>query len=155
MSSCPTRSGAEERPDRRLRDRRLLARAQRDRGRSLHRRVVLSLSDEQVAETKRKLVIPAGTYAGQESRHRHHLAAGVAFTTTAMDDDDRLSADQDLTGSSKARWPRRAVVERRRRGADVQHQHGKIHPGAVRYYTEAGIELTDAQHVRGCALPGC
>jgi TRAP-type uncharacterized transport system substrate-binding protein len=30
--------------------------------------VVLSLSDEQIAETKRtKLVIPAGTYAGQDS----------------------------------------------------------------------------------------
>lgn len=49
---------------------------------------VLSMSDEQIAETKRtKLTIPAGTYAGQEADIATTSLPVVAFTTTKMDDD--------------------------------------------------------------------
>jgi hypothetical protein len=84
--------------------------------------VVLSLSDEQIAETKRsKLVIPAGTYAGQDCRHHHHLAAGGGLHHHRDERRCRLSADQDLLGKQGCDGRRRALVEGRRRGADVQH----------------------------------
>jgi len=49
---------------------------------------VLSLSDEQIAQTKRtKLVIPAGTYAGQDADITTTSLPVVAYTSTEMDDD--------------------------------------------------------------------
>jgi len=49
---------------------------------------VLSLSDEQIAQTKRtKLVIPAGTYAGQDADITTTSLLVVAYTSTEMDDD--------------------------------------------------------------------
>jgi len=48
---------------------------------------VLSLSDEQIAQTKRtKLVIPAGTYAGQDADITTTSLPVVAYTSTEMDD---------------------------------------------------------------------
>ncbi len=107
--------------------------------------VVLSLSDEQITETKRaKLVIPAGTYSGQEADITTTSLPVAAFTTTAMDDD----AAYTLT---KTFWEGKAAM-----GADAAWWNGvdkglmanitgKLHPGAIRYYTEAGFELTADQ----------
>ena len=69
---------------------------------------VLSLTDEQVAETKRaKLVIPAGTYAGQDSGHRHDLAAGGRLhDDRQMSDDAAYALTKDLLGIRRARWAR-------------------------------------------------
>ena len=48
---------------------------------------VLSLSEDQVAETKRtRLVIPAGTYAGQDADIVTTSLPVVAYTTTKMDE---------------------------------------------------------------------
>ena len=49
---------------------------------------ILSLNDEQIVGTKRaKLVIAAGTYAGQDTDIVTTSLPVVAFATTAMDDD--------------------------------------------------------------------
>jgi len=106
---------------------------------------VLSLTDEQIAATKRtRLVIPAGTYAGQESDITTTSLPVVAFTTTQMDDETAYQL-------TKTFWEEKA-----RMGADapwwdgvssdlLANISGKIHPGAVRYYEEAGIALDPSQ----------
>lgn len=106
---------------------------------------VLSLDDEQIAQTKRtRLVIPAGTYAGQEAPITTTSLPVVAYTTTAMDEE----AAYQLT---KTFWEQKAAMGEGAAwwngvGAGLMENiTGKIHPGAVRYYKEAGIALTDAQ----------
>jgi TRAP transporter TAXI family solute receptor len=106
---------------------------------------ILSLSDEQIAATKRaRLVIPAGTYAGQDSDIVTTSLPVAAFTTTKMDDDTayeltRTFWEQKTKMSEGAAWWN---------GVDTDLMANittTIHPGAQRYYAEAGIELTDAQ----------
>jgi len=106
---------------------------------------ILSLSDDQVAETKRsRLVIPAGTYAGQGEDIVTTSLPVVAYATTAMDDDTAYQL-------TKIFWEEKAKM-----GADspwwdgvgqdlMANITGKIHPGAVRYYEEAGMSLSDEQ----------
>lgn len=106
---------------------------------------VLSLSDEQVAETKRtRLVIPAGTYAGQDGDIVTTSLPVVAYTTTKMDDETAYQL-------TKTYWEQKGDMTEAAKwwgGVDaglMENVTGKIHPGAVRYYEEAGIALTDAQ----------
>lgn len=106
---------------------------------------VISLSDEQIAASKRaKLVIPAGTYAGQTEDIVTTSLPVAAFTTTKMDDDTAYALTRTFWESKEGM------------GADAAWWNGvdqalmanitsQIHPGAQRYYAEAGIELTDAQ----------
>ncbi|MET1411919.1 TAXI family TRAP transporter solute-binding subunit [Roseibium sp. HPY-6] len=106
---------------------------------------VISLSDDQIAETKRtRLVIPGGTYAGQTEDIVTTSLPVVAFTTTAMSDD----AAYELT---KTYWEQKAAMGDAApwwNGVDkglMSNITGKIHPGAIRYYQEAGYELTPEQ----------
>jgi TRAP transporter TAXI family solute receptor len=106
---------------------------------------VLSLSDDQIARTKRtKLVIPAGTYAGQESDIVTTSLPVVAYTTTAMDDDTAYALtktyweQKGAMGEGAAWW--NGVNE-----GLIENITGKIHPGAIRYYEEAEIALFAAQ----------
>ncbi len=106
---------------------------------------VLSLSDDQIAATKRaKLVIPAGTYAGQDEDIVTTSLPVVAFTTTAMSDDAAYALTKTFweqkgaMGAAAAWW----------NGVDeslMENITGKIHPGAAKYYKEIGWALTDAQ----------
>jgi len=106
---------------------------------------VISLTDEQVALSKRaKLVIPAGTYAGQDSDITTTSLPVAAFATTSMSDDAAYALTKtfwegkDDMGASAAWW----------NGVDqglMTNLTGKIHPGAVRYYQEAGFALTADQ----------
>ncbi|MEO0621244.1 MAG: TAXI family TRAP transporter solute-binding subunit [Pseudomonadota bacterium] len=106
---------------------------------------VLSLDDEQIAATKRtKLTIPAGTYAGQGEDIVTTSLPVVAYSTTKMDDDTAYALtktyweQKGAMGAGAAWW----------NGVDadlMENITGKIHPGAIRYYKEAGITLTDAQ----------
>jgi len=107
--------------------------------------VVLSLSDEQIAQSKRsKLVIPAGTYSGQDADIATTSLPVAAFTTTAMSDD----AAYELT---KTFWESKATMAEDApwwKGVDTElmaNINTRLHPGAIRYYTEAGVELTDEQ----------
>ncbi|GAB5470011.1 MAG: TAXI family TRAP transporter solute-binding subunit [Rhodospirillales bacterium] len=106
---------------------------------------VLSLSDAQIAATKRtKLVIPAGTYAGQEEAIVTTSLPVVAYTTTQMDE----ATAYEMT---KTYWMEKAkMAESAPWWAGVNQGlmaniTGKIHPGALKYYEEAGFPLTDAQ----------
>ncbi|WP_299472871.1 TAXI family TRAP transporter solute-binding subunit [uncultured Roseibium sp.] len=106
---------------------------------------VISLNDDQIAETKRtRLVIPGGTYAGQTEDIVTTSLPVVAFTTTAMSDD----AAYELT---KTYWEQKAAMGDAApwwNGVDkglMSNITGKIHPGAIRYYQEAGYELTPEQ----------
>ena len=106
---------------------------------------VLSLNDEQITASKRaRLVIPAGTYAGQDSDIVTTSLPVVAFTTTKMDDATAFALTKTYwegkadMGAAAAWW----------NGVDqglMANITGKIHPGALKYYTEAGFELSDAQ----------
>jgi len=106
---------------------------------------VLSLSDEQIGETKRtRLVIPAGTYAGQGEDIVTTSLPVAAFTTTKMDDDTAYAL-------TRAFWEGKAKMAEGApwwNGVDaglMANLTGKIHAGAQRYYAEAGIALSDAQ----------
>ncbi len=106
---------------------------------------VLSLNDDQVAQTKRtRLVIPAGTYAGQDQDIVTTSLPVVAYTTTKMDDETAYQL-------TKTFWENKAAMAEGAPwwgGVDtglMSNITGKIHPGAVRYYNEAGIALTEGQ----------
>ncbi len=106
---------------------------------------LLPLSEAQIELTKRdKLTIPAGTYAGQKSAVDTTSLPVVAYTTTAMKDDlayalTKTFWEQKSGMSSDAAWWK---------GVDQSLMPaitGKIHPGALRYYKEAGFKLSPAQ----------
>jgi len=106
---------------------------------------VLTLNDDQIAQSKRsKLVIPAGTYTGQESDITTTSLPVAAFTTTAMSDDAAYALTKtywegkDSMGEGAPWW----------NGVDeslMENITGKIHSGAIRFYKEAGFKLTDDQ----------
>ena len=106
---------------------------------------VLSLSDDQIAQSKRaRLVIPAGTYTGQDADIVTTSLPVVAYSTTKMDDDTAYQL-------TKTYWEGKANMGTAApwwNGVDeslMSNIQGKIHPGAIRYYKEAGMALSDAQ----------
>lgn len=106
---------------------------------------VISLTDEQIKKSKRtKLIIPAGTYAGQTEDITTTSLPVVAYTTTQMDNDTAYAL-------TKTYWEEKANMGK---GAAwwnavdkdlMANIKGKIHAGAVKYYKEAGIDLTEGQ----------
>lgn len=106
---------------------------------------ILSLSEDQVAATKAtRLVIPAGTYEGQTADIVTTTLPVIAFGTTQMDDDTAYTM-------TKTFWEQRAAMAETApwwNGVTpglVAAISGKIHPGAIRYYDEAGVPVSDAQ----------
>ena len=106
--------------------------------------VLISLSDEQIRKTKRtRLVIPGGTYAGVESDTVTTSLPVVAYTTTDMDEETAYLLTRTYwqqkkeLGSANAWW--NGVTPEL-----LANVYGKIHPGALRYYDEAGIRVPDS-----------
>ncbi|WP_417788772.1 TAXI family TRAP transporter solute-binding subunit [Terasakiella pusilla] len=106
---------------------------------------LLSLSDEQIAQTKRtKLMIPAHTYTGQDADVATTSLPVVAYTTTAMDDETAYLLtktywqQKEKMGANAAWW--NGVSQ-----DFLKNITGKIHPGAAKYYAEQGVTLSDAQ----------
>ncbi len=106
---------------------------------------VLSLSEEQIAATKRaRLVIPAGTYSGQEQDVTTTSLPVAAFTTTEMDDDTAYAL-------TKTYWDNKSEMAATAPwwdGVDpslLATIKTKLHPGALRYYQEAGFPLAEEQ----------
>ncbi len=106
---------------------------------------LLSMSPEQIAMTKRTaLVIPAGTYTGQDKPVHTTSLPVVAYTSTDMDDETAYQltrtywTQREAMAGTSAWWKgvQPAML------ANIERQ---IHPGALRYYREAGFELSDAQ----------
>ncbi|MEM7488906.1 MAG: TAXI family TRAP transporter solute-binding subunit [Pseudomonadota bacterium] len=102
---------------------------------------VLSLSDAQIAETGRtRLVIPAGTYAGQDADVVTTSLPVMAFATEAMSEDTAYALtkafweNKQSLGGSAAWWD--GVTPEM-----VGNALTEIHPGAARYYEEIGVSL--------------
>ena len=106
---------------------------------------VLSLSADQIKKTKRtKLVIPAGTYKGQVTPITTTSLPVVAYSTTRMNAATAYALTKTYWTEksdmgSKANWWNGVG-----RGL-MSNIKGKIHPGALRYYTEAGFSITSSQ----------
>jgi uncharacterized protein len=105
---------------------------------------VLSLSDEQVeASGRTRLVIPAGTYAGQTEDIVTTSLPVVAYTTTKMDDETAYQL-------AKTYWETKVEMAGTSRWWDgvstemLSNITSEIHPGARRYYEEIGAPLNDA-----------
>lgn len=105
---------------------------------------VLSLSEEQIAATKRtRLVIPAGSYAGQDEDIVTTSLPVVAYTTTRMDEDTAYLLTKTYWESKKAMganaaWWKGVAPDM------LANIRGRIHAGALKYYEEAGFPLSDA-----------
>lgn len=102
---------------------------------------VLSLTDEQIKKTKRtKLIIPAGTYAGVKKDIVTTSLPVVAHTTTSMDDATAYAL-------TKAYWSQKTDMGKSAAwwngvsGDLLATVYGKLHPGAAKYYDEAGIKF--------------
>lgn len=102
---------------------------------------LVSMTEEQVAETgATPQEIPAGTYAGIDEPVMTTSLPVAAYTTTGMDDDTAYTL-------TKTFWERReAMAEsspwwRSVSPSMLANMRGELHPGARRYYEEAGIEV--------------
>ncbi len=102
---------------------------------------VLTLSEDQITKTKRtRLIIPAGTYAGQDSEIVTTSLPVVAYTTMEMNNDTAYKL-------TKTYWEQKATMGK---GAAwwngvsdkmLENISGKIHPGALKFYAEMGSNL--------------
>ncbi|BDW87440.1 TAXI family TRAP transporter solute-binding subunit [Thalassospira tepidiphila] len=107
--------------------------------------VVLSLSEDQLAETKRdKTVIPAGTYNGQDEDITTASLSVVAFATTQMDADTAYALtktfwEQKAKMGESSSWWNGVSPEM------IANITGEMHPGALRYYDEVGFSIRDDQ----------
>jgi len=105
---------------------------------------VVSLTEEQIAETGRtRLVIPGGTYEGVDTDVVTTTLPVMAFTTTSMSDDAAYAFTKtvwenlDEMAETAPWW---SGVS-----ADILSEMSvPLHPGAARYYAEAGIEVPEA-----------
>ncbi|MEX2631353.1 MAG: TAXI family TRAP transporter solute-binding subunit [Tistlia sp.] len=102
---------------------------------------LLSMSDEQIALTGRdKLVIPAGTYDGVETDVATTTLPVAAYATAAM-------AEETAYQLTKGFWEAKAEMAETAPWWDAITPDllavlgAELHPGAARYYKEAGIEL--------------
>lgn len=107
---------------------------------------IISMSDDQVAQTKRtRLVIPAGTYPGiDEDVVTTSLPVG-AYSTAVMEDDlayqlTRTFWEQKSAMGQNNAWWNAVTVE------GLDSLGAKLHPGALRYYREAGVSVP--QHLQ-------
>jgi len=104
---------------------------------------ILSLSEEQIAATKRtRLVIPAGTYAGQDAEIITTSLPVVAYTTSQMDDATayaltRTFWQQREKMAGAAAWWSAVSLDM------LNNITTEIHPGAVKFYEEIGAPLED------------
>ena len=105
---------------------------------------VLSLSDDQVKKTKRtRLVIPVGTYAGVGGDTVTTSLPVVAYTTKSMSNETAYQltktywSQKKNMGTNHAWW--NGVS-----GELLTNVYGKLHPGALKYYSEAGISIPAA-----------
>ena len=102
---------------------------------------VISLSDDQIKASKRtRLIIPAGTYAGQMEDIVTTSLPVVAFTTSDMDDETAYML-------TKTYWENKKVLGAAAKwwdGVSLQMLENiltDIHPGAKKYYDEVGAQL--------------
>ncbi|MFW8567366.1 TAXI family TRAP transporter solute-binding subunit [Orrella sp. 11846] len=102
---------------------------------------VLSMSDDQVKQTgAARAVIPANTYNGQTEEIVTTSLPVIAYTTTEMDDGTAYTLtktfwEQRDKMAGNAPWWNGVTPEM------LMNVSGKMHPGALKYYAEKGIEV--------------
>lgn len=106
---------------------------------------VISLSEDQVKASKRtKLIIPAGTYAGQDKDIITTSLPVIAFTTSDMN-------EQTAYLLTKTYWENKKSLGEATKWWDgvsmdmLNNILTDIHPGAKKYYQEVGAKL-EAHH---------
>ena len=107
---------------------------------------VVSLSDEQIKISKRtKLIIPAGTYSGQNKDINTTSLPVVAYSITDMNDDVAYSL-------TKSYWENKGKLGEAAKWWNgvsydmLSNVSTKIHPGAIKFYKEVGAKL--AKHLK-------
>ncbi len=101
---------------------------------------LVSMSDDEVAKTKRtRLVMPAGTYAGVEEDIVTTSLPVMAYATTQMSDETaylitKTFWEKKAAMGDNAPWWKAVSPEL------LENMVGKLHPGALKYYSEAGVE---------------
>ena len=105
---------------------------------------LLSLSNEQIKLTKRtELLIPAGTYSGVDYPVTTTSLPVVAYATTDM-------AAETAYQLTKAFWQQKEKMAQSNAWwggvstAMLANVYGKLHPGALRFYQEIGVEIPAA-----------
>ena len=102
---------------------------------------VISLTDEQIKISKgTKLIIPAGTYAGQSSDITTTSLPVVTYTTTDMSNEVAYKLTKTYWDSKKmlgnaAKWWNGVSHSM------IKNISTKIHPGALKYYKEKGVKI--------------
>ncbi|MBT2785708.1 MULTISPECIES: TAXI family TRAP transporter solute-binding subunit [unclassified Halomonas] len=105
---------------------------------------LVSLTNEQVEQTgASRQTIPGGTYPGVNNDVQTTSLPVMAYTTTAMDDETAYTITktfwESLDGMAEAAaWWSSITPDM------LANMTGLLHPGAQRYYQEAGFEVSDA-----------
>ncbi|PAU76502.1 TAXI family TRAP transporter solute-binding subunit [Halomonas salipaludis] len=104
---------------------------------------LVSLSDDEIEQTgAARQTIPGGTYSGVGEDVETTSLPVIAYTTSNMDDDTAYQL-------TKTFWERReTMAEESPWWGSIEHDMvgniaGTLHPGALRYYDEADIEVPD------------
>jgi len=102
---------------------------------------ILSMSDEQIAKTKRtKLIIPAGTYSGVDSDIATTTLPVGVYTTTDMSEETAYKF-------TKAFWESKPKLEKQNiwwkaiTPDPLEMINAKLHKGALRYYREINANI--------------
>ncbi|WP_172117618.1 TAXI family TRAP transporter solute-binding subunit [Halomonas hibernica] len=105
---------------------------------------MVSLTDEQIDMTGApRQVIPGGTYPGIDEDVQTTSLPVMAYTTSQMDDETAYTL-------TKTFWERRdAMAEETAWWGGItpdqlENMAGMLHPGALRYYEEAGIDVPES-----------
>jgi TRAP transporter TAXI family solute receptor len=105
---------------------------------------LVSMTDAQIEQTgAARQVIPAGTYKGVDQAVNTTSLPVIAYTTTGMDADTAYTI-------TRAFWERREAMAATSPWWSgittdmIGNIAGKLHPGALRYYDEAGIKVPDS-----------
>lgn len=105
---------------------------------------MVSLTDEQIDMTGApRQIIPGGTYPGIDEDVQTTSLPVMAYTTSQMDDETAYTL-------TKTFWERRdAMAEETAWWGGItpdqlDNMAGMLHPGALRYYEEAGIDVPES-----------
>ena len=105
--------------------------------------ILLNMNDEQIGQTKRtKLVIPAGTYPGVDKEITTTSLPVGTYTMASMDENTAYQL-------TKTFWEQKNSMGKNNPWWDGVTPEGlatlgaKLHPGAVKYYKEAGVAIPE------------